>query len=312
MNPYGPDAVSDETAAFNARLAQELAAMPQVHTIPPELTRKARAEGRGIFPAAGPLAGSHWQEIEGAPGGPGRVRISPAEGTACGTYLHIHGGGWTLGSPEQSDGHNQRIASAAGAEVVSAAYRLSPEHRWPGCLQDCVAAARWVLATRPGPLVIGGESAGAHLAALVALALGDAGAAGRLAGLVLNYGIYDLAMTPSMRNWGARYLILSTPVTEWFVANLVGDDAAARVAASPLGADLGGLPPALFQVGTCDPLLDDSLFMAARWRAAGGNAELAIYPGGVHAFDMFDLEIARRSTAHQDRFIRACFTGFRE
>jgi acetyl esterase/lipase len=71
-------------------------------------------------------------------------------------------------------------------------------------------------------------------------------------------------------------------------------------------ADLGGLAPALFQVGTLDPLIDDSLFMAQRWQAAGNRAELAVYPGGVHAFDMFDLAIAHDSRARQDAFMIAC------
>jgi len=110
-----------------------------------------------------------------------------------------------------------------------------------------------------------------------------------------------------MANWGERYFILSTPVTKWFIGNaLQGGEDPADPAISPLMTDLAGLPPALLQVGTCDPLLDDSLFMAQRWRAAGGQAELAIYPGGCHAFDMFDLEIAKTSRARQHGFVRAC------
>ena len=112
-----------------------------------------------------------------------------------------------------------------------------------------------------------------------------------------------------MANWGPRYLILSTPVTEWFVGNLLpcGDPGAPAV--SPLLNGLGALPPALFQVGNCDPLLDDSLFMAQRWRAAGNRADLAVYPGGVHAYDMFDLGIARESWVRQDDFVNACLAG---
>jgi acetyl esterase/lipase len=71
-------------------------------------------------------------------------------------------------------------------------------------------------------------------------------------------------------------------------------------------ADLGDLAPALFQVGTLDPLIDDSLFMARRWQAAGNRADMAVYPGGVHAFDMFDLAIAHDSRARQDTFVNTC------
>jgi acetyl esterase/lipase len=304
-DPFDPAAVSPETAAFNEALEKALALMPLVSTVPPDLTRKARAEGRGVFPVAGPREGSDWAAIPGAKGGPARVRLSPGAGRA--TYLHIHGGGWTLGSPDQYDLHNQRIAAATGADVVSVQYRLSPENRWPGCAEDCEAAARWVLRTREGPVVIGGESAGGHLAMVTYLRLAAAGLAERVAGLVLNYGVFDLRMTPSALNWGERYLILSTPVIDWFADNLLGPADRGDPAVSPMLAPLpGGLPPALFQCGTADPLIDDTLFMADRWHEDGGRVETALYPGGVHAFDMFDLAIARESWDRQDSFVAAC------
>ena len=303
-DPFHPGAIAAETAEFNAWLEAELAKIKPVHEVPPELTRKARAEGKGVFPLSGPSDGSVWQKIEAASGGPGRVRISEPPGPARGTYLHIHGGGWTLGSPEYYDDHNQRIAAATGCRVISVQYRLAPEHPWPACADDCEAAALWALQTGDGPLVIGGESAGAHLTVVTLLRLRAQGLLDRVAGTVLNYGVFDLRLTPSMANWGARYLILSTPTVAWFCRNLLADRANADdPTVSPLLADLTGLPPALVQVGTADPLLDDSLFIAQRWQAAGGLAEVAVYPGGVHAFDMFDLAIARASRARQDDFV---------
>ena len=130
-----------------------------------------------------------------------------------------------------------------------------------------------------------------------------------LAGLVLNYGIFDLALTPSMRSWGERKLVLTTRTVEWFADNL--DPAAhhrGRPGLSPLHADLAGLPPALFQCGTYDPLIDDTLMMAARYVAAGNGADLALYPGGIHAFDAFDLDIARAFRARQAAFVDSCIT----
>jgi len=303
-DPFHPGAVAPETARFNAWLEAELAKIKPVHEVPPELTRKARAEGRGVFPVSGPCEGTEWLEIAGAPGGPGRARLSGPRGQARGTYLHIHGGGWTLGSPEYYDEHNQRIAAATGCRVVSVQYRRAPENPWTACADDCEAAALWALDAFDGPSVIGGESAGAHLTAVTLLRLRERGLLARVAGVVLNYGVFDLRLTPSMANWGPRYLILSTPTVAWFCGNLTADRVAAGdPVVSPLLADLSGMPPALFQVGTCDPLLDDTLFMAQRWHAAGGRADLAVYPGGVHAYDMFDLEIARNSRDRQDRFV---------
>ncbi len=113
-------------------------------------------------------------------------------------------------------------------------------------------------------------------------------------------------MTPSQRRWGDRYLVLSGPFMRWASANFVPDEAMRRdPEVSPLYADLAGMPPALFTVGTLDPLLDDSLFMYARWLAAGNTAELAIYPGGVHGFDGFPTPLAERAKERMLRFIQA-------
>ncbi|MEM1276823.1 MAG: alpha/beta hydrolase [Pseudomonadota bacterium] len=301
QNPFDPAAISQETAAFNADLIAKLKDAHRPMDVPVELTRQARAEGRGLFPLVGPLEGSDWVDIPGAPGGPGRVRLSLPPTPPRGVYLHIHGGGWTLGNPEHLDGYSQRIAQATGLAVASVQYRLSPEHRWPDCAEDCLAAARWALSAYEGPLFIGGESAGAHLSAVTLLRLRASGEADRVEGMVLNYGPFDLGGTPSLKAWGEAYLVLSTPVVAWFTENLLQGQRPPE--ASPLYADLKGLPPALFQIGTLDPLLDDTLFMEARWRAAGNETELAIVPGGVHAFDCFDLAIAREAHARQDAFL---------
>lgn len=305
-DPFDPAAIAPETAAFNERLEADLAALPKPYEIDVALTRRLREEGKSYFPRLGPAEGSDWIGI-GSGEGPGRrVRVSEPDGTPRGTYLHIHGGGWTFNAPHHYDLQNQRVARETGARVFSAEYRLAPEHRWPAQGEDCLAAARWALATQTGPVVIGGESAGAHLALVTALALRDLGAGDRLAGIVLNYGVFDLRGTPSVRNWGERWLILSTPIIGWFTENLLGGQGADVPAVSPLLADLAGLPPVLLQVGTADPLLDDSLFLAARLRAARVPHEIAVVPGAVHAFDNFDLAIAREGFARQDGFVARC------
>ena len=75
---------------------------------------------------------------------------------------------------------------------------------------------------------------------------------------------------------------------------------------SPLYADLHGMPPALFTVGTLDPLLDDSLFMAARWEAACNRADLAVYPDSIHGFVAFPTELGKRSKARMEEFLASC------
>ncbi len=302
LSPFDPAAVAPETRAFAERLEAWLAAAPSPLEIPVETMRAMRASGQGVFPIYGPLDSARWEETDGA-AGPVAMRVSDPEGEALGAYLQIHGGGWTFGAPEQADGLNAQIAAAARCRVVAPRYRLAPENRWPAPLEDCLAAVRWALASQPGPLVIGGESAGAHLAASVLLALREEGALGRVRGAALTYGMFDLAGTPSVALWGTRFLVLSEPVIRWFVGNLLGEGDPGDPAVSPLKADLRGLPPALFQCGTLDPLIDDTLFMAARWQAAGGVASLDLAAGAVHGYDAFDLAVARAALARRAAFI---------
>jgi acetyl esterase/lipase len=98
----------------------------------------------------------------------------------------------------------------------------------------------------------------------------------------------------------------------WFTENFLPglDDAQRRdPAISPLYADLSGLPPALFTIGTADPLLDDTLFMAARWEAAGNEADLRVYADCIHAFNAFPIGIADAANLAQVEFLRSAFTG---
>ncbi|MBX2856098.1 MAG: alpha/beta hydrolase [Rhodobacteraceae bacterium] len=296
-SPFG--APSPETIAFNTALEALLADLPPPEEIDIGAARRLRAEGKGILPVEGPLPEGRWEEFGAAPvgapgefsGGNGRVRVIEAA-EPSGYYLHIHGGGWTYGAPEHFDGRNLRLSRASGVTVVSAQYRLAPEARWPAGAIDCLAAALWTLdqAKAKGvPAMIGGESAGAHLTMVTLLRLREMGRLSEVAGAVLAYGAFDLRGTPSVRNWGARNMILSTPIVDWFAGNLLGEGGdPSSPAVSPLLADLDGMPPALLFIGDQDPLLDDTLFMAQRWRAAGSEATLQLWPGAVHAFDYFD------------------------
>jgi acetyl esterase len=120
----------------------------------------------------------------------------------------------------------------------------------------------------------------------------------------LIYGWYDLSMTPSQKQWGNHRLMLRTVDLEKYRgAYLPGAKDMRHPDISPLYADLKGLPPALFTIGTHDALLDDSLFMYARYVAAGNRAELAVYPGGAHGFNLFPIAITQQANAHMDAFL---------
>jgi len=303
---FAADAVDSETAEFNAQLEAALAEAPSITEVPVAETRRAREEGRG---PAGPVIISDMavERVIDGPGGALTLRAFVPQ-SPKGVYLHIHGGGWVLGRAHLQDPRNEEIARNRQVAVVSVDYRLAPEHPYPAGPDDCEAAALWVAENAKSEfgadaLVIGGESAGAHLSAVSLLRMRDKHGFTGFAGANLVYGVYDLAMTPSQRNWGARNLVLNTEIMAWFYDQFVPDPTRRDPDLSPLYADLSGLPPALFTVGTLDPLLDDTLFMSMRWQAAGNPAELAVYPGGPHGFDAHPTQMARRARERIDEFI---------
>jgi acetyl esterase/lipase len=308
---FSPEAIDPETRAANETLEKLLTQVPAIHTQTPQAIRAARESGQGTFGPIVRLPHAEARTIRGPAGEiPLRV-IRPRSGAVRGVYCHIHGGGHVLGSHDAQDPMLDAIANAAGAVVVSIGYRLAPEHRYPAGPDDCEAGAMWLVENAlrefgSERMVIGGESAGAHLAAVTALRLRDKHHVTPFRGANLVYGVYDLSFTPSVRNWGERNLILSTPIIEWFSNHFIPDKAQRATSdASPLHANLRSLPPALFTVGTLDPLLDDSLFMSARWAAAGSRAELAIYPGGVHGFNLFPMPLAKQANQRCQEFIAA-------
>jgi acetyl esterase/lipase len=304
-----------ETRAFNVALEALLATAPSVDKLPLDVVRRARREGRGPFPPPVFLPSARDVMIPGR-GGEVRLRVIAPPGPSKGAYLHMHGGGWTLGDADMQDPALLGLATATGLTAISVGYRLAPEHPYPAGADDCEDAARWLLdrgarelGVPTDRLTLGGESAGAHLAALTLLRLRDRhGVRGAFRAANLVFGAFDMSMTPSSRLWGDRNLVLSDAIIRFFGdCFLPGVDLEARRApdVSPLYADLRDLPPAIFTVGTLDPLLDDSLFMAARWRAAGARTELRVWPDAIHGFTGFPLAMARAATAAQLAFLSA-------
>jgi acetyl esterase/lipase len=314
MSSPDPDTLLAETRAFNAELERLLATMPPVHTVPPEETRRARREGRGIFPAPVYVPEARVVEIEG-PGGLVPLRIIAPEQSPKGTFLHLHGGGWTLGESDGQDLRLQRLARETGLTVVSVHYRLAPENPYPAGPDDCESAALWLIGEKgqaeleaPGPRAIGGDSAGGQLAAATLLRLRDRHRiTDAFRAAVFQYGCFDLSMTPSQRLWGERNLVLSGPIISWFADQfLPGHDRERRrdPDISPLFAELSGMPPAIFTIGTADPLLDDTLFMEARWRQAGHPTELRIWPEAPHGFVSLPMSVADAALAAEHDFLR--------
>ena len=312
--------VSDEgldgAARINDLIEQVLAAQPSVHTVDVVETRRRQAVGEAGFAPVVHLDTAQVRMVPG-PAGDVPVRLFVPE-RVDGAYLHLHGGGWTIGRADLQDQRLDELARQTSLVVASVDYRLAPEHPFPAGPDDCEAAARWLLAEARAELgadrfVLGGESAGAHLAVVTLLRLRDAGV--DLADVVaadLVFGCYDLGGTPSHLAWGERNLILSRPILDWFLECFTpGMTPEERRAPgiSPLYADLRDLPPARFTVGDLDPLLDDSRLMARGWRAAGNAAELAVYPESIHAFTGLPTEQAALANAARIAFVRRAVDG---
>lgn len=225
------------------------------------------------------------------------IRILRPSGPPRAVVLDIHGGGWVVGSAALNDRLNAHLAAEAGLAVVSVDYRLLNETHgvtMADALSDCIVAARWLTAAAietfgVARLILIGESAGGHLAALTALALRDQGGFGAFIGCVFIYGVFDLGGTPSVRTAGPDTLLLNGPTMVADLARLLPDRDKAGLRdpdVSPLYADLTGLPPALFIAGDGDPLRDDSRFMAEAWSRIA-PAELIQAPASPHGFMHF-------------------------
>jgi len=245
------------------------------------------------------------------------VRIIRPATPARGVLLHIHGGGFTGGSASAGDESNSEYVRSLGIATISVDYRLAPQHRHPAALDDCETAALWLLAAGSEQFgtdrfLIGGDSVGASLAVLTLLRLRDRHpGANKFCGANLTVGCYDFSMTPSQRQ-STDELFLSP-------ARLRATSAAAFPDLSPealrdpqisaLYAQLKGLPPAIFSIGTHDAVLDDSLFMAARWQAAGNVAKLEVYPEGPHLFFRLPSAMATEARRRIVQFLSGCIRG---
>ncbi|MGY1636278.1 alpha/beta hydrolase [Geodermatophilus sp. SYSU D00742] len=227
--------------------------------------------------------------------GPIPVRVHRPE-RGAGTpplVVHIHGGGWVLGSLDQADWLCSNVAATVGAVVVSLDYRLAPAHRWPAAPEDCYAAlvdlaARAAeLGADPRRLAVMGDSAGGNLTAVVTLMARDRSGP-RITHQALLYPATDLTWgSPSVEE-NAEAPVLTKRDMDAFRAHYLGGQDPRDPYVSPLLApDHRGLPPALVQVAEHDPIRDDGLRYAAALEAAGVPVRTTTYVGMPHGYLAF-------------------------
>lgn len=255
----------------------------------------ANAARAGAEPTRQPVSTTD-RTVPGPPGAPEvPVRIyRPRERSGRG-LLALHGGGYVLGDLDTVHDSALRLADRTGAVVVSADYRLAPEHPYPAALEDCRAVWEWLvghaaeLGADPERLGVYGESAGGGLAAALSLLLRDRGGARPRFQCLLAPQLDD-RMDPGPGAVSARApgLTRADALAGWAAyLSDVGGPGAAEVPchAAPARADrLAGLPPALVAVCDLDPLRDTGREYAHRLARARVPVELRHYPGTFHAF----------------------------
>ena len=215
--------------------------------------------------------------------------VTPQGAEPTRTMLYLHGGGYVIGSSATHRKMVGHLAKAAGCRALVVDYRLAPEHPHPAAVQDAVAAYRFLLeqGNAPSAMVVAGDSAGGGLTVALLVSLRDAGVTLPAAAMALSPWV-DLEGTGESVTTRAEVDLMVTPALTKVMTDLyMGGQDLRQPTASPLYADLRGLPPLYVQVGDEETLLDDSTRLVARARAAGVEASLDVFPEMWHVFQLF-------------------------
>jgi acetyl esterase len=228
------------------------------------------------------------------PGPEGEIRVRlyrPDRLPPVPAIVYYHGGGHVIGSLDTHDLVARNLCAGVGALLASVDYRMGPEHKFPAAVEDSFAALEWLranaagLGADPDRIGVHGDSAGANLAAVVALMARDAGLPLRLQSLVYPVADYTLSGA-SYKKYARGYGILTRDAMAWFRGHYLRSSADAEDwRASPLRAStLAGVAPAVVITAECDVLHDDGESYAAALRRAGVPVEYREYAGMIHAF----------------------------
>jgi acetyl esterase/lipase len=215
--------------------------------------------------------------------------VSPAGGSVrCGEVVYLHGGGYVYGSPATHRGLAGRLALSTGVPVWNVGYRLAPESPYPAALHDCLATVEARLRALGGsPLVLVGDSAGGGLVLAVLAALRERGGALPAAGVCLSPWTDLEATGDSVHANAESDPLVSLPGLRR-MAELYLDGAHPRSpGASPLHADLAGLPPMLILAGSTEVLLDDARRVAAALERAGVDVTLEVWEHMIHVWPLY-------------------------
>ncbi|QLP96258.1 MAG: alpha/beta hydrolase [Rhodoblastus sp.] len=234
------------------------------------------------------------------------LKIVAPPGAPRGTILYLHGGGWCFGSLETHDPILRDLAATTGRAVVAVDYRLAPEHPYPAGLDDCAAAWGWLRARLgaarfPRPVAFAGDSAGAHLAITLALREQARGGVSPDA-LALIYGAFGADFdTRSYLRFAEGFGLTRRRMINFFRWYAPAPDASdpCLVPLAAPDAALARLPPIYLSAAGLDPLLSDTLAMAARLERIGHPHRFVLHEGLHHGFHQMSARLpqARRAAA---------------
>ena len=257
------------------------------------IVAEARAFAASLAAQAGPAppmvrVEEHRLAVEG---GFATLRILTPLERPAGVIVYYHGGGWVLGSIEETDTVARKLAERTSCAVVLVGYRLAPERRYPTAVDDAWAALAWVgerldgIAGPRAPLFVAGDSAGGNLAAVMALRARDRGGPS-IAAQILIYPVTDCDFERPSYTDPENQLLLTREAMVWFWDHYAPDVARRSEAdASPLrAADLSGLPPAVVMTAEYDVLRDEGEAYAERLREAGVAVDFLRHEGQTHGF----------------------------
>ena len=283
--------------AFTTMMEERGRAFPPVVMAFPLDAARASNDGPGLALAAagGPKmaeSGDRWLSVRGR-----RLACRvhrPRTDAPLPVMVYIHGGGWVWGSIDTHDHIMRSYAAGGDCAVVGPDYALSPEAPFPQALEECAAVVRWVAKNGaawgldPSRIVIGGDSAGGNLALAVALLLQQTDPDLKLAGLLLNYGVYDSRLdTESYVEFATGHTLTREKMDFYWRCYAPREADRLHPLAAPLradAADLARLPPCLMHVAELDVLAGENVAMETRLRAAGVTVESTIFPGVLHGF----------------------------
>jgi monoterpene epsilon-lactone hydrolase len=271
--------------------------------LPIDVQRRRMARISGMVPV--PRDATYEAAVCG--GVPGEAVTARGASQADRAVLYLHGGGYCMGSPASHRPITRDLAARFEARVFAADYRLAPEAPFPAAVDDAVEVWRGLLVEgfAPGRSVIAGDSAGGGLAVAAALRLRELGIP-MPAALVLFSPWVDLGLG-ELGDPPPGEVLLSRTWLEGCALAYLADRRADDPLASPVLADLRGLPPTLIQAGADELLLSDARRLHAAMKVAGVDAELQVYPGCWHVFQLHAgmLEDADRALAAAGTFVAA-------